>query len=610
MLGVPRAVGQEGVRDRRDHHRAAFPQHLAQDVVVLRRIPAQPLPQRLPGGVGVGEGDVPQEPARLLQVDDAPVGEPGDHEPGDAGQGRLVVEGRGEDRARLGEEALLLLGLPARRHVEHRPDRANGAAPVVARDVRPVDDGGVGAVGPPHAILGRPDLLPVVDRALQAPDETGAVVGVETTGPPGPGALDRRPRLLGRVPEDGRQRLVPGHLAGVDVPVPDDVVHRPRGEPVPGLARAERVLHPLALGDVGHGEEAAAHLARLVEDRGRPLEELAHRPVGPDHVELHIRDAHAPGGGHLHRQLLRRELAAIPIQPERRPLGRRGALREVAPRRHPQHPLECRVAGDVAALAVVGQGDPDRDQVEQRLELRDAALERPVGRRELLEQLRALGVGPLPVDRERHLVGDRLDEFDLVGFEPPALPGAEGKRPEEPAARDQGTAHVGLDAERADAPDGRVRGGLDVLHHEPRPAPGDQAAHPLAEAEPLDRPGHPVRNPGARVEPQRLAVLGHPVVEVDLQREVRREHLVEATERRSGLLLREEHERRAGQERKVRVRLSCARIGALRVHVTILVGRARWVAGCERRFCRQICRPSNRCPGLQADNPPWNRAAF
>src|SRR5690606_5803360 len=79
-------------------------------------------------------------------------------QPGDAAQRRLVVERRGEDFARFGEERLRLL---AALQVVDLDDRADEALQVAARrEARqaPVEHPAVLAVVPPQAILHREGL--------------------------------------------------------------------------------------------------------------------------------------------------------------------------------------------------------------------------------------------------------------------------------------------------------------------------------------------------------------------------------------------------------------------------------------------------------------------
>ena len=141
----------------------------------------------------------------------------------------LQVQVPGADLAAVERhaEALLavaqgLLGLLARRDVEHRADHPARAAVRAAHDVAAGVDVGEGAVAAAEPVFVRPQLLAqaIVERA---PDPR-LIVGVDGLPPP----LDPRRVGVDRVPELGAQAVVPPHRVGGEIPVPDRFV---RGAP-------------------------------------------------------------------------------------------------------------------------------------------------------------------------------------------------------------------------------------------------------------------------------------------------------------------------------------------------------------------------------------------
>jgi len=112
----------------------------------------------------------PADGAVLLHhVDGAAVGQGGHRQPGHAFQGHVGVQGGGQRRPRLRQEALGVLAPFALGNVEpggHRPD---DAALRIANGRGAGPDGPTAAVGQPEVHLFAPDLLAAAERADQRP---------------------------------------------------------------------------------------------------------------------------------------------------------------------------------------------------------------------------------------------------------------------------------------------------------------------------------------------------------------------------------------------------------------------------------------------------------
>src|SRR5207248_916420 len=76
----------------------------------------------------IARGGDPPRLASLSRLDDAPVAQERDREPGEPGKGRLVLERRAQDRARLSEEPEPLVGMPALGDVAEDVDRVPDGA--------------------------------------------------------------------------------------------------------------------------------------------------------------------------------------------------------------------------------------------------------------------------------------------------------------------------------------------------------------------------------------------------------------------------------------------------------------------------------------------------
>ena len=107
MLLVHRGVRQLAGRGVLDEIRLAAPEHLRTRVGLVRlgRVAAPELAEQLLALVApVRDDHLAQRPILVERVDDAVVRDAGYEQPGQIGERRLVVERRGEQRARLGEE--------------------------------------------------------------------------------------------------------------------------------------------------------------------------------------------------------------------------------------------------------------------------------------------------------------------------------------------------------------------------------------------------------------------------------------------------------------------------------------------------------------------------
>ena len=144
VLLVDRGAGQSGVAGVLDEVRLAGPHDLAHRVgfVRLGRVAAPELAQQLRALVAaVRDHHLPQGGVLVERIDDAVVGDPRDEQPSQIGQRRLVVQRRGEQRARLGEKVepsfgVALLG-DVSEDVDHELDAAVGRQNRRRADDRP-----------------------------------------------------------------------------------------------------------------------------------------------------------------------------------------------------------------------------------------------------------------------------------------------------------------------------------------------------------------------------------------------------------------------------------------------------------------------------------------
>ena len=235
MLLVDRGASERRVACILDQVRLARAEHLGDGVglVLLGRVAlAERAQELLPLGIPVRDHDLTQAAALLLDhVDDAVVGEPRDEQRGELRERRRVVEPGGEERARLGEEADLLLGVPLLGDVvedgDHEPDLAGVVQGRRRADDRPAlfagrqdpvaDDGFLGL-----PLLQRPAARELLDR------ERAPVLADELEALDQLGAAQAQHLLRRREPAQLRSGVV-----GVDEPP----VGRLRGDPVRDVAQ-------------------------------------------------------------------------------------------------------------------------------------------------------------------------------------------------------------------------------------------------------------------------------------------------------------------------------------------------------------------------------------
>ena len=162
VLLVDRGAGQRGVAGVLDEVRLAAPHDLAHRVGLVRlgRVTAPELAQQLRAlVVAVGDHYLPQGGVLVERIDDAVVGDPRDEQPRQIGQGRLVVQRRGEQRARLGEKVepsfgVALLG-DVSEDVDHELDAAVGRQDRRRTDDRPALVTARKQAVAEHGLLGR-----------------------------------------------------------------------------------------------------------------------------------------------------------------------------------------------------------------------------------------------------------------------------------------------------------------------------------------------------------------------------------------------------------------------------------------------------------------------
>ena len=167
---------------------------------------------------------------------------------------------------------------------------------------------------------------------------------------------------------------------------------------------AQRLLAADALGEVDADADAAADAVRFVEERPGMDHHLPRRPVRAVDLDLGVVHRDAARNAGVHRQLGGRDVDTAAAQGEaRRPgLGERG----VRLRRNLQQLGERAVDADGVAARIVGDGDADRHQVDERLELLDPLQERDVQQPPAL--LRPPPLGVLGLER-----GVRLGEPEV-----------------------------------------------------------------------------------------------------------------------------------------------------------------------------------------------------
>ena len=126
---------------------------------------------------------------------------------------------------------------------------------------------------------------------------------------------------------------------------------------------------------IGYVDERADGPARdvvLVEQRRRILQQLDDAAVIVHHADDLIANFHAVAGRHLHRQLGVGNGATLDIEAMKvvGPFARIGRLRSVLRCLDSQHTGERSIDANRLALAIPSDPQPDRNHIEQRLELR------------------------------------------------------------------------------------------------------------------------------------------------------------------------------------------------------------------------------------------------
>jgi hypothetical protein len=129
------------------------------------------------------------------------------------------------------------------------------------------------------------------------------------------------------------------------------------------------LLDAAPLGDVHEYADRATYAALLVEEGHRPLVEAHAASVWMDDIQFHVQDFDAVRCRVLHRQLLRRDLAAVLEHLEWRPFAFGRTERCVLRRADAQLFGERPVDPNLPTLRVFGNADADRQDVEDRIEL-------------------------------------------------------------------------------------------------------------------------------------------------------------------------------------------------------------------------------------------------
>ena len=144
---------------------------------------------------------------------------------------------------------------------------------------------------------------------------------------------------------------------------------RERGEELilPAIGLAQGDFGQLAIGEIDADAHTPVHLTVGIEQRLDVVLDVRDRAVGPHQLDV-VADEGALGDRHLHRELVLRQIAAVPLNVVVRRVPVRGRHRNVLGRREPQQRRQRAVRGDEAALRIVGDGDRDRRRCDQSLE--------------------------------------------------------------------------------------------------------------------------------------------------------------------------------------------------------------------------------------------------
>ena len=178
-----------------------------------------------------------------------------------------IVERAGEDRARLEQEVLVLLGALVVLDVGRRPDPLDDLAVRAAKRERPAEVPAIDPVGPPEAVLDL-ERLASCERLLSAADGVRQVVGVDDARPRGRVRLElRHPRVLEPAPVEVRR-------APVGPRRPDDLRHRVREAAVAFLTLSAQVGEVLLAQQLALAPQLLVLLVQLDEDRDLRAQDL------------------------------------------------------------------------------------------------------------------------------------------------------------------------------------------------------------------------------------------------------------------------------------------------------------------------------------------------
>src|SRR5207244_3660963 len=137
------------------------------------------------------------------------------------------------------------------------------------------------------------------------------------------------------------------------------------------LTLAQRLFHLSATGDVEKPPDAATDTARGILERADVAEQFAAAAVRPHNIHLEIPNFNA-GAGELHGHLLGQQFFAVLIDPVIFGLlVRRSAEGGILPERHAGDFAQVGVVRDEPAFRIMGNANPDRHDVQNRLHLID-----------------------------------------------------------------------------------------------------------------------------------------------------------------------------------------------------------------------------------------------
>jgi hypothetical protein len=140
-----------------------------------------------------------------------------------------------------------------------------------------------------------------------------------------------------------------------------------------GVRLTQLLFHLPATGDVEKAADAATDTVRSILEWTDVAEQFAAAAVGPHDVHLEIPNLNTPASD-LHGHLVGRQFFAVPQDPMViRPLLGRSIERGVLSERHARYFAQVGVVRDAPAIRIVGNANPDRHNVQNRLHLIDPA---------------------------------------------------------------------------------------------------------------------------------------------------------------------------------------------------------------------------------------------